>query len=346
MSFDSLKAEVIDKGLCEGCGLCAGACKAISMKDGVPTLTGRCVLKSGANECGLCFELCPQAHPETIPANATERVLYATSVRTKDAVLAEKASNGGFVTTAFKYLLEKKKVKAIVAVQGEKYSPEGTIVTDVEGLLETQGTRYSPSSVMTNLFDAIRKYRSVAVVGLPCELRGVSRLEQRMDKKVIKIGLFCTNNQRVGPDGKKVKMGSCEHCTDFIGTHADISVGFAGSSKAYTSVVTLTESGKQLLDEMLKAGLFETTEVALDKIEAAQKRKAKREPAQIVPSLRERVLEILRETGPMEVITLSEKLSEPSDKVLYHVLVLQDMGEVIPIEDKQNPYSIAWQANE
>ncbi len=345
MSFDELNAHVIDAGLCEGCGLCVGACKAITIEEGVPQLTGRCVLKSGANECGLCFELCPQAHPETIQEDVIDSVITAVSVRTKDKTIAEKTSNGGFVTTLFKYLLEKSKVNAIVATTGEKYAPQGTVIDDLKELDETIGTRYSESGVMISLFDAIRKHRSrVAVVGLPCELRGVSRLEQRISTNVIKIGLFCTNNQRVDKNGKKVKMSSCEHCTDFIATHADISAGFAGSQKGFTSVIALTNKGNELLNELLNAELFETAEVSFDKIKAAQARKLKREAAEITPSLRERVFEELKQSGPLEIKTLAARLNAPSDKVLYHVLVLQDLGNVIPVEDKQDPYSISWQA--
>ena len=31
MSFELLREEIIDAGLCQGCGLCAGSCRHIEM---------------------------------------------------------------------------------------------------------------------------------------------------------------------------------------------------------------------------------------------------------------------------------------------------------------------------
>ena len=59
IGFQNLKEEVIDTGLCTGCGTCVGVCtfNAISMDyeadEPEPILTGSCT------NCGMCYDVCP-----------------------------------------------------------------------------------------------------------------------------------------------------------------------------------------------------------------------------------------------------------------------------------------------
>ncbi len=346
MSFDLLKEQVIDRGLCEGCGLCVGTCKSITMKDGVPTLTGKCILRRGADHCGRCFDICPQAHPEQVPAEI-EEPLAVVSVRSKDEAILESASNGGFVTTLFKFLLENGDVDAVVGVTGEKYSPEPMVVEKADDIPSLAGTRYSPSGVMEHLIRHQRDTRGrLAVVGLPCELRGVSRWEETLGISVLKIGLFCSNNMRKTDDGKTTKMTPCEYCTDFVATHADISCGFAGSKKGYTTVIALTERGKAVLDQALGAGLFEIGEADYSRVTASQARKAKRTPAEVKRPLRERIASELSAVGEATTVEIAQRLEAPPEKVHYHLLVLQQEGAVELLEDPSDPYRLAWSLKE
>ena len=58
MSFEGLKKEVIEPGLCARCGICAGVCptKAIAFDQrSYPTLIGKCT------DCSFCNGACPGA---------------------------------------------------------------------------------------------------------------------------------------------------------------------------------------------------------------------------------------------------------------------------------------------
>jgi coenzyme F420 hydrogenase subunit gamma len=57
-SFNTLMQEVIDQGLCMGCGSCAAACpvRAISMEFGKPNGTRDLCIN-----CGACFAQCPRS---------------------------------------------------------------------------------------------------------------------------------------------------------------------------------------------------------------------------------------------------------------------------------------------
>ena len=60
MSFILLQKEVIDAGLCQGCGLCAGACKHIELEVLRPVIKDYCILERDGIDCGKCYQICPQ----------------------------------------------------------------------------------------------------------------------------------------------------------------------------------------------------------------------------------------------------------------------------------------------
>jgi coenzyme F420 hydrogenase subunit beta len=342
VSFEELKSEVIDTDLCEGCGLCAGFCKAITLEEGVPTLTGTCILSKSANACGLCFSLCPQVHPEQITVDDFQP-LVSTAVRSKDEKLLENASNGGFVTALLQLLLKKKKIDAVTAVTGEQRKPMAITVTKPSGVAQLAGTRYSPSGVLNEFGDSLRANgQNIAVVGLPCEIRGVHRLEERLGMSVLKIGLFCTNNNRLDDDGKIEKLVSCAHCTDFFGKNADLSCGFAGAEKGYTTTVALTQRGKEILEFALKSDQFESTESDLTKVKASQSRKSTRELANIRPAIRDRILRDLEANGPDMIDSMAGRLQVRPDDIIYHLLVLQSSGQIHMVDSRDDPYEIVW----
>jgi len=345
VSFNLLKEKIIDKDLCEGCGLCAGFCKAIEIVDGVAKLTGKCVLDKGATQCGLCYELCPQAHSEAVSVDMLDP-LQTASVRTTDKKLIDVVSNGGFVTTFLTWLFKKKKISSIAAIVGEARSPKAITVTKASDVAQLAGTRYSPSGILDEMANVIREKggKNVAVVGLPCELRGVKRIEEKLEVDILKIGLFCTNNNRLNKEGKIEKLGSCAHCSDFFGKHADISCGFAGSQKGYTSAIALTEKGKDLLQWVLDLAEFEIGEINMSRIEAAQKRKSTREPIILEPLLRDRVLSAVQENGPEKTATIAKHLGLTAEDIYHHLLVLQTNGQIQMIENRKDPYSVIWRS--
>ena len=73
MDFYDLYREVIGRGLCTGCGTCAGICptKGVEMvyvdHEPEPRLSGQCT------DCGLCYELCPG---QDIPMPALDQMVF------------------------------------------------------------------------------------------------------------------------------------------------------------------------------------------------------------------------------------------------------------------------------
>ena len=60
MSYSLLNEEIIEEGLCQGCGKCAGTCKHINMENLRPVLKDYCILERDGIDCGKCYEGCPQ----------------------------------------------------------------------------------------------------------------------------------------------------------------------------------------------------------------------------------------------------------------------------------------------
>ena len=211
-SFKNLEEEVINKNICTLCGACEGTCptNAISIIDERPTLVGRCT------ECGICYEVCP-ARPTDY--NKMNELIFGEtslvdpmmgfyqdikSLRTSKEEVARRGQDGGVVSTILIYALEKGYIDgALVAGSRENmpWYPEPMIARTPEDVLKAAGTKYTPSPNLKLLRKAVRveKLSKIAVVGTPCIIRGVRRIEAKpvgWAKRAIAltIGLFCTKS--------------------------------------------------------------------------------------------------------------------------------------------------------
>ena len=194
MSFKLLNSEIIDEGLCQGCGLCAGNCKHIEMDKTRPKLKDYCMLERDGLDCGKCYINCPQVRQkkfkEKVPLN-----VY--SLRSKDPKILKKAANGGVVTTLAKYLLETNAVKELVMVQDKDEKPRADVVSTGEQAVENAGVIYGRSGVLEKLVNLVGETSEpIGIVGVPCEMRGAADVEKDMKRKILKIGLFCNSHMR------------------------------------------------------------------------------------------------------------------------------------------------------
>ena len=208
--FNLLFEQVIARGLCTRCGVCAGVCptRAISFdEDAFPKLSGDCI------KCGFCVNCCPGGEvnfPELsnrifnrdydpddphgyiediyvgYPANQTIRMAGAS---------------GGLTTGLLLYLLEKKEIDGAIVVDmdSEKgYLTKGVLATTAQEIRDAAQSKYCITPSM-ELLKTVRKTKGCfAVVGLPCQLHGLRKLEQVDPSLSNKIsyyfGLFCNCN--------------------------------------------------------------------------------------------------------------------------------------------------------
>jgi len=214
--FSNLKKDVIDAGLCTACGTCVGACapKAISIDfetdEPEPKLIGDCVY------CGICYSVCPG---KDIPLRELDKVFlgkdrdfekdklgiykYCGRGNAKDEDIKIGATSGGMISSLLICALEEGIIDAALLAGWRKDKPwrcKPYIATNREEVL--QGLRTGMMIVPINelLYEAamIKKYNKIAIVGLPCHIHGIRKLQQHGKPKKIAdsikltLGLFCS----------------------------------------------------------------------------------------------------------------------------------------------------------
>jgi NADPH-dependent glutamate synthase beta subunit-like oxidoreductase/coenzyme F420-reducing hydrogenase beta subunit len=207
MSFELLRKEIVDAGLCQGCGLCAGSCKHIEMEVKRPTLKDYCILERDGQDCGKCYQNCPQVIQKKFKE---KQPLAIYSLRSKNPEILVKASSGGFVTTFAKELLENEILKEIVMVQEVDEKPTADIVTNPDKVVQKAGVFYGRSGVLQKLIKLTGEtFDPIGIVGVPCEMRGAAEIEEDMNREILKIGLFCSSQIRTEQTDKGLICSPC-----------------------------------------------------------------------------------------------------------------------------------------
>jgi NADPH-dependent glutamate synthase beta subunit-like oxidoreductase len=223
MSFKLLSEEIVDAGLCQGCGLCAGSCKHIVMEVKRPTLKDYCILERDGQDCGKCYQTCPQVIQKKFKE---KKPLAIYSLKSKNPKILAKASNGGFVTTFAKELLENETLKEIVMVQEDDEKPTADIVTDPDDVVQKAGVIYGRSGVLEQLVELTgENFDPIGIVGVPCEMRGAAEIEEEMNRDILKIGLFCSSQIRTAQTDKGLVCSPCcNNCPSGVNAQGYISL--------------------------------------------------------------------------------------------------------------------------
>jgi len=211
---------------CMLCGLCTrvceelvGLCAITAINRGVERrvdapysdLSEECI------GCGSCAMVCPTGAVKDMrniyPVTQSDLVHmedeFLSGTRDDDLgvysqILAGKASrlgqDGGMVTSMLASGLEKGLIDAAVVVtHREFYGAQAILADGVEEILGSRGTKYVRTSVISTLRNALRSgKRRIAVVGTPCQVRAVRRLqhqgyieEEFPGTEITILGLFC-----------------------------------------------------------------------------------------------------------------------------------------------------------
>lgn len=314
--YKALEHEIIFKDLCCGCGNCEAVCPENVIEVGeYPELVGKCT------DCGYCLMQCPRSYfsreeaEEKLFGDVTDdplgHVVKMVGVKAKGNLNG--VQDGGFVTAALQYALKKGIIDGAVVSGVDKknrWRPVARLATTGKEVAQASGTRYSNSPNLSVLKEAKEKgLKKLAVVGLPCQIEAVRKLENYSIDDVdlterikLTIAIFCSSNftydglmkrlvskkykvpistiSKMDIKGKNVlvmsgkktveiplkeayaeKREACKVCTDFSGKLSDISAGAVGAPDGYTAVFARSKSASKLLDEMIKAGIFETVEL-------------------------------------------------------------------------------------
>jgi len=233
-NFQNLIEEVQKKGYCHHCGGCVTFCTAVNYAaliqnhEGVPQFSdhNKCI------ECGLCYAICPEVDELeedtrelvswTPPMGSVLETHIARSVNPK---IVEKATDGGVVTGILLQLLDRGHIDgAIVTHQTGPFMREPALATTPEEIIAAAGFYFDSSHGMKHLGQDYSTYspsvqefrpmvqkglRRVAIVGTPCQIKAVRRMESLSivpsDSIRYTLGLFCSGNFMFG-DAERKKM--------------------------------------------------------------------------------------------------------------------------------------------
>ena len=180
--------QVSQTAECCSCGACNSICpkNAIVIKS---TNIGRIYADINDNciDCGLCAKVCPiinTTNPNDFSDVYVGNIQNCYVGKSLDKFIYDNSQSGGMCTTVLKYLFEKQMIDAAVVTymdEGNVPHVHGQVVTSVEELYNSQKSCYTMVDVLSALNDAL-PYKSISVVGLPCQIHAVNELCKTSNK--------------------------------------------------------------------------------------------------------------------------------------------------------------------
>ena len=212
---ETLKTEVVEKGLCACCGACVAFCPygAIELGPRGPELVDMCL------KCGNCYSICPRYR---FDLEAVEEFFFGRTrrpdedfgvhravvvARSKDPEVLKVCQDGGVVSTLVKYLVGSgRAVGAVLSGVSKEaaWTPEARIALAEPEVLECAGSRYTYTrNMLLNVgvmgFLSLMEGARGVFVGLPCQVRAVRKFQMLPAPEIgwheaigPVIGLFCT----------------------------------------------------------------------------------------------------------------------------------------------------------
>lgn len=189
--------------LCTQCGTCVAVCPvgAIEMRETPGGMLVAHVNEEKCTACGQCRQICPGGGfdldlPETVDPFRGQ-VCGAYVGHACDETIRSKGQSGGVVSALLLFLLETRRVDAALVSAmpcDGSLRPKAFLARTREQVLGAQGSKYCPVGANVALGGAAVGDR-IAVVGIPCQMHGIHRLQQSHNPLIAgieyRIGLFC-----------------------------------------------------------------------------------------------------------------------------------------------------------
>lgn len=199
--------SVVQDNLCSGCG----ACVAICPKDAIAmTLTSIGQLKASVRkdlciDCAICQKVCPSLdfHQTILPKDDDVylgKTFHVYTGISTDPAIYKNAQSGGAVTSTLTYLFNSEKIDAAVVCErdfADSVHVAPKIVTHKSELRRSQKSNYTPVD-MCSILRKTSTFKSIAFVGIPCQIQGVDKLmatHPKFQNIKYKIGIICDRTE-------------------------------------------------------------------------------------------------------------------------------------------------------
>jgi coenzyme F420 hydrogenase subunit beta len=220
-SAKDLFSDIVDQGLCTACGTCAAVCPkeciAIVGEEPSPGEALRARALEKCNQCGICYACCPGQRVEMEGLEAkflgsTKNVaqqllglyLKRYTARAADEGICLNGASAGTAAALQIVALEEGIIDAVLGVgyrSDQPWVPVAVLSRSREEVLATQGSKYTHCSVNDALRQTADEKLRVAVVGLPCHIHGVRKIQTYLSNSplarsiIFTVGLFCAENR-------------------------------------------------------------------------------------------------------------------------------------------------------
>ena len=200
--------DVVDWGLCVGCGACQYHCdhETVSMVNYESVGIRPKFDNNKCNDCTECLEFCPGYRLDTrhlsssnssdIQFNpllgSTYEIWEGNAI---DHELRYKASSGGILSALALYCLEQEHMDFILHTGMDPSNPllNKTVVSKTKAdLLKRAGSRYAPSSPCDSLHIIEKSNTPCVFIGKPCDVAALSSLRKIRPKLDKNLGLVLT----------------------------------------------------------------------------------------------------------------------------------------------------------
>ncbi|MBU3093649.1 Coenzyme F420 hydrogenase/dehydrogenase, beta subunit C-terminal domain [Clostridium sp. CF011] len=184
------------KKLCFQCGACAAVCPQSIIKMQRNEESGLVFPKIDINKCIFCkkcISICPMCNLEE-PKDQFKNIAI-NAMKSKDVNIYNDSTSGGVVTTVLVDLFKNNKINKAILVDTLGIYAYAKICTTIDEVKTCCGSKYQPVAV-NEVLSKLSSEDRVAIVGLPCHIKGVKNLIDICPKyKPIiqyKIGIICT----------------------------------------------------------------------------------------------------------------------------------------------------------
>jgi len=206
--------EVVNNGLCTGCGTCYSLCPseaiAIVKNESNSVYIPRIDHKI-CNKCGVCFKVCPGHSVDFICLNQEQfgnklkdnligNYISCYMGHATNFSIRNNSTSGGLISSILIFALENGIIDgALVTKMNEKnpLEPEVFIAQTKEEIISASKSKYCPVPVNMLIKEILKREGKFAVVGLPCHIHGIIKAEKinkkLREKLVLHLGLFCSH---------------------------------------------------------------------------------------------------------------------------------------------------------